>query len=138
MRIDGKTIAIILAPLVSVFLIAGVFVYIMLVYIGETEPPGFELALIPSILGGLLFSGVGTASLPPQLQSQVKRIGILYLLATIGFILLILFLPAARLNLEGIAYCSVLSVLVFAIFESSFLFGIATFRLIYLTPELWS
>lgn len=137
-----RTLTTILSPVVSILLFLGLIFYIVLAYFGKAEPPGFELAVVSSIFGGLLFSGafIGRTSLKKEIQVEVRRIGILYLVATIGFIFLVLFLPMARIKPEptGIAYWVIFIVVALGMFGSALLFALATGRLIRIIPQLWS
>jgi hypothetical protein len=135
-----RTLTTILSPVVSVLLFLGLIFYIALAYFGKAEPPGFELAVVSSIFGGLLFSGafIGKTSLSKEIQMEVRRIGILYLVATIGFIFLVLFLPMARIEPTGIAYWVIFIIVALGMFGSALLFALATGRLIRIIPQLWS
>ncbi len=123
---------------VWIFLFTGICTCIVLAYFGKSEPPGFELAVVSSIFGGLLLSGglTGKTSLNTTMQKDIKQTGILYLVATIGFVFLVLFLPMARLNLQGIAYWVVFLILALSMFGAAWLFGKATARLIKLVFDL--
>jgi uncharacterized membrane protein YjdF len=140
MKINWKAVANILSFAVSMFLFIGICTYIALAYFGKSEPPGFELAVVSSIFGGLLLSGglTNKAVLSAKMRTDIKQIGILYLVATIGFVFLVLFLPIARLDLQGITYWVVFLILALSMFGSAWLFSIATAKLIKLVPALWS
>jgi len=131
-----------LSPVVSLLLFIGLLFYIVLAYFGKAEPPGFELTVVSSILGGLLFSGafIGRTSLSEEAQVEVRRIGILYLAATIGFLFLVLFLPMGRTEPEptGVAFWVIFVVVALGMFGSALLFALATGRLIRIIPQLWS
>jgi len=137
-----RTLTFILSPVVSILLFVGLVLYIVLAYFGQADPPGFELAVVSSIFGGLLFSGafLGGTSMSEETQREVRRIGILYLVATIGFIFLVLFLPMARIKPEptGVAYWAIFIVVAFGMFGSALFFAFATGRLIRIIPQLWS
>lgn len=137
MKVDWQNV---LSFAVSIFLFVGICTYIALAYFGKSEPPGFELVVVSSIFGGLLISGgiTGKASPNTTTQKNIKRTGILYLVATIGFVFLVLFLPMARLNLQGIAYWVVFLILALSMFGSAWFFGIATAKLIKIVFDLWS
>ena len=139
MKISWKAVANVLSFAVSMFLFIGICTYIALAYFGKSEPPGFELAVVSSIFGGLLLSGGLTDKpfLSAKMRKDIKQIGILYLVATIGFVFLVLFLPMARLDLQGITYWVVFLILAFSMFGAAWLFAVATARLIKLVPDLW-
>lgn len=140
MKGGGEVIVRVLFPIIYVLLAIGILAYIPLCYFEKEEPPGFELAIVSAIIGGLLFSGgfAGTASRYSELQGKVKRIGLLYLVATIGFIFLALFVPMAKLEIQGIAYWTVFLVIVLSMLTSVLSFAWATAELVKLLPRLWS
>ena len=134
-----RQLLIILAPIISTLLFLGLVAYIVMSYFGKTEPPGFELAVLSSIFGGLLFSGGFFSNTFPgtEIQREVRRVGIMYLLATIGFVFLVVFLPMTRPEPTGLAYWVIFVVLAISMFGSAAVFAFATARLIRLIPQLW-
>jgi hypothetical protein len=136
----GQTIADIFHPIIYVLLYGGIIAYIVLYYVAKQEPPGFELATISGVIGGLLFSGafIGGASQTSELQREVKRTGILYLVATIGFIFLALFWPMLKLEFTNIvAKWTVIIVIFLSLIASITPFAWATAKLVTLVPKLW-
>lgn len=135
-----QTIADISHPIIYALLYAGIMAYIVLYYVTKQEPPGFELATISGVIGGLLFSGafIGGASQDSELQREVKRTGILYLVATIGFIFLALFLPMLEVEFtDMVAKWTVIIVVSLSLLASIIPFAWATAKLIALVPKLW-
>ena len=126
---------------IYMLLAIGILSYIPLAYFGTTEPPGFELAIVSAIIGGLLFSGrfSGMASEDAELVKKVRQIGILYLVATIAFVFLALFLQLAKVEFESIiANWTVILVNIVSMSVSVISFSWATAELAYIIPKLWS
>ena len=137
----GETVAVLFRPIIYTLLCVGIVAYIVLSYVAKQEPIGFELAIISSVIGGLLFSGAiaGTVSQNLELQKEVKRTGILYLVATIGFIFLALFWPMLKLEFTNIvAEWTVIIVIILSLLTSITPFAWATAKLATLIPKLWN
>ena len=137
-------LAVIFRPIIYMLLSIGIIAYIILYYVAKQEPPGFELATISGVIGGLLFSGAfaGRASqnsrAQRKLQKEVKRTGILYLVAAIGFIFLALFWPMLKLEFTNIvAEWTVIIVIFLSLLVSIIPFAWATAELAALIPKLW-
>ena len=136
----GETIADLSRPIIYALLCIGIIAYIVLYYFTKQEPPGFELATISGVIGGLLFSGafISGTSQNSELQGEVKRTGILYLVATIGFIFLALFWPMLKLEFTNIvAKWTVIIVIFLSLLASITPFAWATAKLAALVPKLW-
>jgi len=131
-----------LIPMIVYFLLLiGLPLYIALAFFGKTEPPGLELAIVSAVIGGLLFSGgfPGIDSRNVKLAKKIRMVGLLYLVATIAFIFLALYLPLTQLKVEEI-WVNWFVVIVFSISLLSYVitFAWATAALASILSEVWS
>lgn len=84
-----KRITIGLSYLVVILFMIAIILYIIESDFGKSgEPVGFQLAIISSILGGFILTSAffDRASSGPSLRLELRRIGVLYLIATIAFV----------------------------------------------------
>jgi len=123
-----------LVSIVVMVLIIGLGIYIVHRYVEGGESPAFELAMISAVIGGLLFAG-GFTGVTSTYAKEVRRIGLSYLVATISFVFMGLYLPILKVPGMGeVLACAVISLSLLAALLS---FGWATVRLIMLIPVLW-
>ena len=104
----------------------------------DLTPPIFELAKVCAIVGGLVLAGGFVANSPRDLKFKMRRVGTLYLLATLSFVVLGLALPVHLLEVGGISQ-AIFTVVTFASMVSGIVsFALATSWLTMLLPKLWS
>jgi len=104
--------------------------------LNETALPIFELAKISAILGGLVLAGGFFTTSPQELKFKMRRIGALYLLATIAFVILGLALPIFAPLTEEMSYYLFFFILVIgSLIVSAVAFALATSGLTVLIPK---
>ena len=112
-------------------------VYIITYYFGRAEPPGFELATISAIIGGLILASAGLTSYA-VIQERMKRTAVFYLIATIAFVVFGLFFPIAdKLQNVPIYYDFVLKITAVSIGIGAMSFSLGTVWLAFLIPKFW-
>lgn len=78
-----------LSYLVVILFSAAILGYIIVTNFGQDgEPVGFQLATISAIIGGLILAGglLNKGSSTPDLALSLRRIGAMYLVATLAFV----------------------------------------------------
>jgi membrane associated rhomboid family serine protease len=120
-----------------ILLTVAIIVYIITYYFGKAEPPGFELATISAIIGGLILASAGLASYA-EAQDRMKRTALFYLIATIAFVVFGLFFPIAdKFQNVPIYYDFILKITAISIGIGAVSFSIGTVWLAFLIPKLW-
>ena len=120
-----------------ILLTLAIVVYIITYYFGKAEPPGFELATISAIIGGLILASAGLA-LYAQVQDRMKRTALFYLIATIAFVVFSLFFPIAdKVQSVPIYYDFVLKITAVSIGIGALSFSLGTVWLAFLIPKFW-
>ena len=104
--------------------------------LNNLEPPIFELAKICALIGGLILaSGFFTASSQDP-KFEMRRVGALYLLASIAFVILGLSLPIYALETKGMSHYIFLVVTIASMIAGAVSFALATSWLIIIIPKL--
>ena len=120
-----------------ILLTLAIVVYIITYYFGKAEPPGFELATISAIIGGLILASAGLA-LYAQVQDRMKRTALFYLIATIAFVVFSLFFPIAdKVENIPVYYEIVLYTTAVSIGIGALSFSLGTAWLASLIPKFW-
>jgi hypothetical protein len=135
----GSILGLILISLFNLGL-AGYIVLSIANYATNSKIPTFELATVSAIIGGLLFSSgfTGIIRVRPEIQNRVRRISLLYLVATLSFVFLTLYLTLAQVNYsDELSKIIVLSANSVGILASLVSFSWANTELILLIPQLW-
>ena len=110
------------------------------VYISQNlpnlTPPLFELAKICGIIGGLILAG-GLSTISSQsLKYEMRRIGALYLAATIAFVVLGLSFPIYILGIKGVSHHIFTAITIASMIVGILSFAFATSWLTLLIPKL--
>jgi len=120
-----------------ILLTVAIIAYIITYYFGKSEPPGFELATISAIIGGLMLASAGMASYA-VIQDRMQRTALFYLIATIAFVVFGLFFPIAdKLKNVPIYYNFALITTAVSIGVGALSFSLGTVWLAFLIPKFW-
>ena len=120
-----------------ILLTLAIVVYIITYYFGKAEPPGFELATISAIIGGLILASAGLTSYV-VVQDRMKHTALFYLIATIAFVVFGLFFPIAdKVENIPVYYEIVLYTTAVSIGIGALSFSLGTVWLASLIPKLW-
>jgi len=119
---------------------AILFMFAIVLYIVETnfgkdgEPVGFQLATISAIVGGLILASAffDKASSDSGLRLNLRRIGVIYLVATIAFVVFGICFPIMD-TLPYITYVTAVSMV-----AGAMSFAMGTVLLVREIPRLWS
>ena len=122
------------------YLVAVLFSFAILVYIIETnfgkdgDPVGFQLATISAVIGGLVLASgfLNKGSSKPDLALSLRRIGVMYLVATLAFVVFGVCFPLIELACPFI-YASAIGMAVGALS-----FAMGSVLLAIKVPQLWS
>ena len=121
----------------SPVLILGLFGYVLVtVPRGEYEP--FELAIVSALLGGFVLASGFISRPADKLATGLKRVGVLYLVATIAFVVFGLYITLDKIATAGDSLSKLTQVIV----PGSLYIGVpaftwATASLVTLTPQIW-
>lgn len=97
----------------------------------DDEKVGFDLATISAIIGGFILAGAFIDRQDPYGQARLRRIGLVYLISTIAFVVLAMSAPI--LNDFWLApYLGAASIATGAVF-----FALGTVLLVREIPRLW-
>lgn len=125
----------VLAYLVAVLFAAAILAYIIQTNFGKDGAPmGFQLATISAVIGGLVLTSgfLNRGSSKPDLALSLRRIGVIYLMATLAFVVFGICFP-----LIGVAcpfvYASAIGMAVGAL-----CFAMGSVLLAIKIPQLWS
>ena len=120
-----------------ILLTVAIVIYIITYYFGKAEPPGFELATISAIIGGLILASAGLSSYA-VVQDRMKRTASFYLIATIAFVVFGLFFPIAdKVQSVPVYYNFVLTITAVSIGIGAISFSLGTVWLAFLIPKFW-
>ena len=120
-----------------ILLTVAIVIYIITYYFGKAEPPGFELATISAIIGGLILASAGLTSYV-YIQDRMKHTALFYLIATIAFVVFSLFFPIADKVQSIPIYCDfVLIITAVSIGIGALSFSLGTVWLASLIPKFW-
>jgi len=129
-----KVVAYRLSYVVAVLFSVAIVGYILTSFGEPGEPVGFQLATISAVIGGLILAGgmLGRGQPHPDSQLRLRRIGTLYLVATLAFVVFGICHP-----LMGVS-----GVFVFAaaagMSVGALAFGMGSVLLATEVPRLWS
>lgn len=133
----GESLFRLLAPSLTVLVGFATLTYIISYFAGKAEPP-FELAKIAAIIGGFILAGGFFSASMPDLGRELKRVGSLYLVATVSFVVFGLFLPiSSQLQDKNLTYYIVLIPLIISLVIATTSFSCATAWLVRIFPKLW-
>ena len=123
--------------IVVVVLTLAIVVYIITYYFGKAEPPGFELATVSAIIGGLILASAGLTSYA-VVQRRMKRTALFYLIATIAFVVFGLFFPIMdQFRSIPLYYQVIIYITASSIGIGALSFSLGTVGLALLIPHLW-
>ena len=121
-----------LSYVVAVLFAVAIIFYIVKTNFGvDGEPVGFQLATISAVIGGLILASAGLSSYASA-QQKMKRIGVLYLMATVSFVIFGICFPIIEWN-DLMPWIAGTGMVV-----GAFSFAIATIFLAYTLPSIWS
>ena len=104
--------------------------------LSDITPPLFDLAKICALLGGFVLAGGFFATSSQDLKYEMRRIGALYLLATVAFVILGLSLPIYILKIEGAIHYIFVVLTIVSMVVGIVSFALATSWLTLVTPKL--
>lgn len=84
-----------------VVILLGLAGYLVAQYNSSNFQP-FDLATVVGLLGGFSFTIAFSDKCPDALRKNLRLVGALYLLATISFVVLGLFIPVDKLRIEAL------------------------------------
>lgn len=119
------------------YLPAALFAIIIVSYIVKTwlvfndEKVGFELATVSALLGGFILTGAFVDSQNTERQTKLRRIGVVYLISTIAFVVFGLSVPVLS-DIPFMPYAGAVAIAVGAMY-----FAIGTVLLVVEIPKLW-
>lgn len=121
------------------YLTAVLFAIIVILYIVKTwlvfddTKVGFELATVAALLGGFILTGafVDKESANRERQTRLRRIGVVFLVSTIAFVVFGISVPVLD-DFFFMPYLGALSIVVGALY-----FAIGTVLLVREVPRLW-
>lgn len=126
-----------IAYLPVIMFLFGIVLYIFETDFGrEVGSSGFELATISAVIGGLILASGFLEKASNQLQFSLRRIGVLYLIATIFFIVYEISFPLIDNPL--IDNPIAIWVVGISIASGALAFARATVLLVLVLRELWS
>ena len=119
------------------YLPAILFMIAIIMYIVKTgfgtdgEPVGFQLATISAVIGGLLLASAAVSSHASAID-RMKRVGVLYLMATVSFVVFGICFPILDWNpvMPWVAGSGMVA--------GALSFAIATIWLTLTLPNIWS
>jgi hypothetical protein len=97
----------------------------------DNEKIGFELATISAIVGGFILASGFMDRQTPDRQTRLRRIGIIYLISTISFVVLGITAPILN-DFCFVPYLGAVSIAIGAMF-----FAMGTVLLVREMPRLW-
>jgi len=119
------------------YILAILFMIVIVMYIIKTgfgtdgEPVGFQLATISAIIGGLILASAGLTAYADT-QQNMKRIGVVYLMATVSFVIFGICFPLIEWN------CFMPWIAGTGMAAGALSFAIATILLAYTLPSIWN
>jgi hypothetical protein len=135
-RIDDiKDVAYGLSYAVVALFTAAIVGYIVKVGFGQGgEPVGFQLATISAVIGGLILTSGFLDREPskPDLAMSLRRIGVMYLVATLAFVVFGICFPLIGVS-SYFAWVSVIGMVI-----GAFTFAAGSVLLATKVPQLWS
>ena len=124
-----------LSFLVAILFSAAIIGYIVKTNFGEGgEPVGFELATISAVIGGLVLTSgfLDKGASKPDLALSLRRIGTMYLVATLAFVVFGICSPLMEVS-SYFMYASAIGIAVGALS-----FAMGSVLLAIKVPQLWS
>jgi hypothetical protein len=124
-----------LAYLVAVLFSVVIVSYIIATNFGKDgDPVGFQLATISAVIGGLVLASgfLNKGSSKPDLALSLRRIGVMYLVATLAFVVFGICFPLIEVARPFI-YASAIGMVVGALS-----FAMGSVLLAIKVPQLWS
>ena len=119
------------------YILAILFMLVTVMYIIQTgfgtdgEPVGFQLATISAVIGGLILASAGLTSYA-NTQQNMKRIGVLYLIAAVSFVILGICLPLIEWN------CFMPWIAGTGMAVGALFFAMATILSAFTLPSIWN
>jgi hypothetical protein len=132
---DIKDIAYGLSYVVVALFTAAIVGYIVKTNFGQGgEPVGFQLATISAVIGGLILTSgfLNRESSKPDLALSLRRIGVMYLVATLAFVVFGICFPLIDVS-PYFAWVSVIGMVI-----GAFSFAVGSVLLAAKVPQLWS
>ena len=121
-----------LSFLPAILLMLAIVMYIIKTGFGTVgEPVGFQLATISAVIGGLLLASAAVSSHASAID-RMKRVGVLYLMATVSFVVFGICFPILDWNpvMPWVAGSGMVA--------GALSFAIATIWLTLTLPNIWS
>ena len=119
------------------YLPAALFAIIVVSYIVKTwlvfndEKVGFELATVSALLGGFILTGAFIDRQSGDRQTRLRRIGVVYMISTIAFVVFGLSVPVLN-DFSFMPYAGAIGIAVGAL-----CFAMGTVLLVMAIPSLW-
>ena len=122
------------------YLVVVLFAVVIVAYIIETnfgkegDPVGFQLATISAVIGGLILTSgfLNKGSSKPNLALSLRRIGVVYLVATLSFVVFGVCFPLIEVA-SPFTYASAIGMSAGALS-----FAMGSVLLAIKVPQLWS
>lgn len=124
-----------LSYLVAVLFAVAIVGYIIKTNFGQDgEPVGFQLATIAAVIGGLVLASgfLNKGSSKPDLALSLRRIGTMYLVATLAFVVFGICFPLIEVSWYFM-YASAIGIV-----AGAFSFAMGSVLLAMKVPQLWS
>lgn len=134
---NRRRVILIFYYLVFTLIFTGTFGYVIANVFG-LDIPAFEIAVVAALLGGFLLANRFTENTNQNQRTNTRRIGLLYFISAISFVLFELYSPIFNIATpDQIGYGFVIAVVVVLITVAMVVFSIATAWILIILPRLW-